>query len=82
MLLIIGIVRLRAGPGMMVTILTKIQDTEAKTIIPDILGVTTVARAEASHLTKITQACELMGSVCIISGIFLGIIPDPGPPGS
>lgn len=69
MLPIVGTIDSKRGQEIMETILTKILETEAKTIILDILGIATVDSKVASHLVKITQACKLMGSDCVISGI-------------
>lgn len=69
MLPIVGTIDSKRGQEIMETILAKILETEAKTIILDILGIATVDSKVASHLVKITQACKLMGSDCVISGI-------------
>ena len=53
----------------METMLSKIIDTGAKTIILDILGVATVDTGVANHLMKISKGCRLLGSEMIISGI-------------
>ncbi|MEE8056594.1 MAG: STAS domain-containing protein [Pseudomonadales bacterium] len=69
MLPIVGTVDSTRGQEMMATMLAKIQETEAKIIILDILGVATVDSGVASHLIKISKATTLMGADCIISGI-------------
>lgn len=66
---IFGTVDSRKAQELMENILTKIVETESKTIIIDILGVATVDSAVANHLVKITKATKLMGCECIISGI-------------
>ncbi|OGR83017.1 MAG: sigma-B regulator RsbR [Elusimicrobia bacterium RIFCSPLOWO2_01_FULL_54_10] len=66
---IFGTVDSRKAQELMEDILTKIVETESKTIIIDILGVATVDSAVANHLVKITKATTLMGCGCIISGI-------------
>ena len=69
MLPIVGTIDSRRGQEMMETMLNKIQETNSKIIILDILGVAAVDSAVAAHLIKITKATELMGAQCIISGI-------------
>ena len=69
MLPIVGAVDSKRAQEIMDTMLNKILETEAKTIILDILGVPTIDSAVANHLIKITKATQLMGSVSIISGI-------------
>lgn len=69
MISIFGVVDSKRAQEIMDTMLTKILETEAKTIILDILGVAIVDTAVANHLLKITKATKLMGSGCIISGI-------------
>lgn len=66
---IFGVVDSKRAQQIMEGMLTKILDTEAKTIILDILGVATVDTAVANHFIKIVKATKLMGSDCIISGI-------------
>ncbi len=69
MLPLVGTIDSKRGQEIMETILTKILETEAKTVILDILGIAIVDSKVASHLVKITQACKLMGSECVISSI-------------
>ena len=69
MLPIVGTIDSKRAQEMMETILAKIVQTESRTVILDILGVASIDSKVASHLVKITQACKLVGSRCIISGI-------------
>jgi len=69
MLSIFGEIDSKRAQEIMEVILAKIQDTEAKSIILDILGVATVDTAVANHLLKIARAAKLMGSQCIITGM-------------
>ncbi|WP_085619601.1 STAS domain-containing protein [Thalassospira alkalitolerans] len=69
MLSIVGVVDSMRSQAIMTAMLTKIEETEARIIILDILGVEVVDTAVANHLIKITQACRLMGCTCIVSGI-------------
>lgn len=73
MLPLYGIIDSRKVQVVMESMLEKILQTQAKVIILDILGVTTVDSAVANHLIKITQATKLMGAECIISGVSPGI---------
>lgn len=66
---VLGVVDSLRAKQMMNSMLTKIRETSAKTIILDIEGVAAVDTAVASHLIKITKATKLMGCHCIISGI-------------
>lgn len=69
MLPITGVIDSKRAQEIMETMLGKIEDTQAKIIILDILGVATVDSAVANHLLKITKATQLMGCTCIITGI-------------
>jgi rsbT co-antagonist protein RsbR len=55
--------------SIMESMLEKILQTEAKTIILDILGVAAVDSAVANHIVKMSKATKLMGCDCLISGI-------------
>ena len=54
---------------MLESVLTKIHETGASTLILDILGVAVVDSAVANHLLKMGQATKLMGCETVISGI-------------
>jgi len=69
MLPIVGTLDSKRAQEMTGTLLNRILETEAKTIILDILGVVTIDSKVAAHLVKIIQAAKLMGADCIISGI-------------
>ncbi len=64
-----GTIDSKRAQGIMETILNKIMETKSKSIIMDVLGVTTVDSAVANHLIKITKATKLLGARCIVSGI-------------
>lgn len=66
---ITGVVDSKRSQEIMESILKKITEVEARVIILDILGVSTVDSAIATHLIKITKATKLMGTECIITGI-------------
>ena len=66
---IFGIIDSKKAQNIMETMLTKILDTESKTIILDILGVAAMDSAIANHILKISKATKLMGCECIVSGI-------------
>ena len=66
---IFGIIDSKKAQSIMETMLTKILDTESKTIILDILGVAAMDSAIANHILKISKATRLMGCECIVSGI-------------
>jgi len=69
MLPIVGIVDSQRAQTIMDSMLTKVAETESRVVILDIEGVETVDTAVANHLIKITQATQLMGCTCIVSGI-------------
>ena len=64
-----GVVDTARAQDIMDTVLNEIAETRAKVFILDILGVEAVDTAVANHLIKITQASELLGCKCVISGI-------------
>jgi len=66
---IFGTLDSKRAQDVMEAMLEKIVDTESKTIIMDILGVSTVDSAVANHIIKVTKATRLVGCDCIISGI-------------
>ena len=69
MLPIVGIIDSKRAQEIMATVLAKISDTHACTLILDISGVGVVDTAVANHLIKITKATQLMGCRSIISGL-------------
>ncbi|WP_227545927.1 STAS domain-containing protein [Marinobacter fonticola] len=69
MLPIVGVVDSQRAQSIMDAMLVRISETEARVVILDIEGVETVDTAVANHLIKITQATQLMGCSCVISGI-------------
>ncbi len=69
MIPIYGIIDTARAQNIMETMLSNIQETSARVIILDILGVATVDTAVAGHIINITHATRLMGCKCIISGV-------------
>jgi len=69
MIPLFGVVDTKLAQEVMESMLKKIEETDAKTIILDIKGVATLDTAVAGHILKIAKACRLMGADCIISGI-------------
>jgi len=69
MIPLFGVVDTKLAQEVMESMLKKIEETNAKTIILDIKGVATLDTAVAGHILKIAKACRLMGADCIISGI-------------
>ncbi len=69
MLPIVGVVDSQRAQSIMDSMLTRIAETESRVVILDIEGVETVDTAVANHLIKITQATQLMGCSCVVSGI-------------
>jgi len=69
MLPIVGNVDSKRAQEIMEILLAKVQQTESKMIILDILGVPVIDSKVAALLVKITQACKLMGADVIISGM-------------
>jgi len=66
---IVGTIDSRRVQNIMETMLEKILQMNAKVIVLDVLGVAAIDSAVAQHLMKISQATELMGCRCIITGI-------------
>ncbi|MDQ6953792.1 MAG: STAS domain-containing protein [Mariprofundaceae bacterium] len=66
---IIGTIDSQRAQNMMETMLEKILELNSKVIIMDVLGVAAIDSSVAQHLIKISQATELMGCRCIITGI-------------
>jgi len=66
---IIGTIDSARAQEIMDVMLQKIQTTESKVILLDILGVATVDSAVAQHIIKITKATKLMGCRCVVTGI-------------
>jgi len=66
---IVGTIDSNRAQDIMEVMLNKIQATEAKIILLDILGVATVDSAVAQHIIKITKATKLMGCRCVVTGI-------------
>lgn len=64
-----GILDSNRAQLVMDAMLTEINATEAQIFILDILGVEAVDTAVANHLIKMTQASDLLGCKCVISGI-------------
>ncbi|EJF07213.1 anti-anti-sigma regulatory factor (antagonist of anti-sigma factor) [Thiovulum sp. ES] len=66
---LIGLIDSAKSQKLMEDMLYNIKTNETKIIILDILGISVVDSAVASHLIKITKATKLMGCETIISGI-------------
>ena len=66
---IVGILDSKRSQEVLETTLTKIVATTAKVALIDISGVDLVDTAVANYLIKMTQAIQLIGSTCILSGI-------------
>lgn len=69
MLPIVGVVDSQRAQTIMDSMLSRVAETESRVVILDIEGVETVDTAVANHLIKITQATQLMGCTCVVSGI-------------
>lgn len=69
MLPIVGVVDSQRAHNIMEAMLNTLAETESKVVILDIQGVPAVDTAVANYLIKITQATQLMGATCIVSGI-------------
>jgi anti-anti-sigma factor len=66
---IVGTIDSKRAQSIMETMLEKILQMGAKVIVLDVMGVITIDSAVAQHLLKISQATDLMGCRCIITGI-------------
>lgn len=66
---LVGIVNAKRAQSVMMLVLQKIVDTQAKVLILDISGVAMVDTEVANHFVKLAKATKLMGCACTISGI-------------
>lgn len=66
---IIGTIDSKRAQSIMESMLNKISQMNSKVIVMDVLGVAAIDSSVAQHLIKISQATELMGCRCIITGI-------------
>lgn len=66
---VVGTIDSKRAQSIMETMLEKILQMGAKVIVLDVMGVITIDSAVAQHLLKISQATDLMGCRCIITGI-------------
>lgn len=66
---LVGIIDSKRAQEIMTSVLSKISETHATTMILDISGVAVVDTAVANHLIKVTKATQLMGCRSIISGL-------------
>lgn len=69
MLPITGTIDSKRAQDIMEAALIKIEETQSKVLILDILGVAVVDSAVANHLVKITKAAKLMGCQAVLTGI-------------
>ncbi len=66
---LVGTVDSHRAQQIMETLLTRVVDEQAKTVIIDIAGVPVVDTAVADHLLKTTDAVRLLGAQTIVTGI-------------
>lgn len=69
MLPLVGIVDSKRARDIMSAMLEKVAEARARVIILDISGVAIIDTQVANHLIKITKATQLMGCLCIVSGV-------------
>nr|WP_287155692.1 STAS domain-containing protein [Candidatus Solincola tengchongensis] len=69
MLPIVGLLDSMRTQNIMEIALAKIQETRARVLIIDIMGVAVMDEAVAEHIIKITRAAKLMGCECILTGV-------------
>ncbi len=69
MLPIVGLLDSMRTQNIMEIALAKIQETRARVLIIDIMGVAMMDEAVAEHIIKITRAAKLMGCECILTGV-------------
>ena len=70
---IYGTIDSQKAQEIMEKMLQEIENTGAKAIILDIIGVAAVDSAVANHIIKIKDATHLMGCRCVISGMSPGV---------
>jgi rsbT co-antagonist protein RsbR len=66
---VIGVVDSRRTEEMMESLLTRVVETQSKSVIIDITGVDVVDTKTADHFLKMVKAVRLLGADCIITGI-------------
>lgn len=66
---LVGIVNAARARSVMMAVLKRIADSQAKVLILDIGGVAVVDTEVANHFVKLAKATRLMGCQCTISGI-------------
>jgi rsbT co-antagonist protein RsbR len=66
---LVGTVDSHRAQQIMETLLTRVVEEQAKTVIIDIAGVPVVDTAVADHLLKTTDAVRLLGAETIVTGI-------------
>ncbi len=69
MLPIVGLLDSLRTARIMEMTLRKIQDTGARVLVVDIMGVAVLDEAVAAHIIKITRAAKLMGCDCVLTGV-------------
>lgn len=66
---LVGIMDSKRSQNVMIAMLQKIMEVQAKVFILDISGIAVLDTSVANHLIKITKSTRLMGCNCIVSGI-------------
>ena len=66
---LVGLMSAQRAQSIMMSVLRKISETQAKVFILDIGGVAVVDTEVANHFIKLAKATRLMGCTCTISGI-------------
>ncbi|MFT4928285.1 MAG: rsbT co-antagonist protein RsbR [Phenylobacterium sp.] len=66
---IVGIIDSSRAQDIMDSMLNRVAELQTKVFILDISGVAVVDTAVANHIIKMTNATQLMGCQCVISGI-------------
>ncbi len=66
---LVGLMSAQRAQSIMMAVLRKISETQAKVFILDIGGVAVVDTEVANHFIKLAKATRLMGCTCTISGI-------------
>lgn len=66
---IIGVLDSKRSMELMDSLLETISRTQSKNVIIDLTGVEVVDTRTADHLLKVTQAAELLGARCVLTGL-------------
>ncbi|MEW5847409.1 MAG: STAS domain-containing protein [Myxococcota bacterium] len=66
---VVGLVDTQRSAEMTERLLTAVQTQRARCVIVDLTGVEVVDTATADHLVRMTKSAQLLGAMCVLTGI-------------